>query len=106
MSGCNEEKTDAVARKRRTLGRGKDGHWDEEKTYSAGLTAECWGGLKRWARTNFVLVSGPEKQEIRCLARGVSRASLQGMVGYTLETWCSNAKGVTAWGVVRNGSDG
>jgi hypothetical protein len=26
------------------------------------------------------------------------------MVGYTLETWCSNAKGVTAWGIVRNGT--
>jgi hypothetical protein len=53
-----------------------------------------------------VLVSGSGKQEMRCLAREVSRASLRGMVGYTLETWCSNAKGVTAWGVVRNGSDG
>jgi hypothetical protein len=52
-----------------------------------------------------MLVSGTETQEARCPARGVPRAILRGMVGYSEETDCSNAKGVKTWGVVYNGSD-
>jgi hypothetical protein len=44
-------------------------------------------------------------QETCCLARGLSRAILQGIVSCTIETDYDNTKGFKTWGVVYNGSD-
>ena len=41
-------------------------------------------------------------QEICCLARGLSQAVLQGMVGHMMETGYDNAKGFKTWGMVYN----
>jgi hypothetical protein len=44
-------------------------------------------------------------QETYCLARGLSRAILQGIVSRTIETDYNNAKGFKTWGVVYNSSN-